>query len=169
LLEYGDDLVHVLGRGAGLLRDLAAKGHRFYLESEARIAHVNPSLLRSMAKLRFNAGRLSAALRAEREGWSLLRRLAYVAGAPAIPFVRFKRIYDDLFRGGRRRHLVPKVFPALMLGLLIDGLGEMVGFATGPGDSVETLAVFEMDRMQHVTEADRDRLDEPVPAPVEHT
>lgn len=164
LVAYGDELDDMMGRDGGLLQDLTDKGHRFYLEPDARIAHVNPSLFSSMAKLRFNAGRLWGAMRAEREGWSLPKRLAYIAGGPLIPLLRFKRIYSDLFQDGKRSHLVPRVLPALMLGLAIDGIGEVVGYAAGPGDSTETLAVFEMDRMKHLTKADQRRLAEPAPA-----
>ena len=53
---------------------------------------------------------------------------------------------------------MPRVFPALLLGLVIDGLGEMVDYAAGAGDATETLAVFEMDRVQHLTKADQRRL-----------
>lgn len=158
LAEYGNDLEGLLGREGGLLGELRAKGHRFYLEPEARYYHVNPSLLSSTAELRFNSGRLYGAERAARGRWSLSRRLLYVAGGPLIPFVRFRRIRRELFAAGRHKRLVPRVFPALLLGLALDAAGQMVGYLIGAGRAESTMASFEVDRMRHLTERDRLRL-----------
>ena len=158
LAEYGNDLERLLGREGGLLDELRAKGHRFYLEPQARYYHANPSLLSSTAELRFNSGRLYGAERAARGQWSLSRRLLYVAGGPLIPFVRFQRIRRELFAAGRHKRLVPRVFPALLLGLALDAAGQMVGYLTGAGRAENTMASFEVDRMRHLTERYRLRL-----------
>jgi Glycosyl transferase family 2 len=160
LLAYGDDLERLLGREGGLLQDLRAKGHRLLLQPAARIAHVNPSRLVSTADLRFNAGRLYGASRAARNRWSMPKRLLYAAAGPLIPFVRFRRLRKDLFGAGQRRALVPRVYPALLLGLAFDGAGQMAGYLFGAGRSPDKLAVFEMDRLQHLTARDRQAIDE---------
>lgn len=151
LVDYGPGLADKLGRDGGLLHDLAVRGARFGFQADAAIAHVNPSTLRSTIDLRFNAGRLYGATRAATEGWSAARRLLYTLGGPLIPAVRFKRFHNQYFDAGRRREIAPRVFPALALGLLLDGLGQMAGYAAGPGGSIEMLATFEMDRLQHIT------------------
>jgi hypothetical protein len=158
LQDLGERLFTLIGRGGGLLDELRARGHRFYLAPEARIYHVNPSRLASTADLRFNAGRLYGATRARQEGWSPLKRVLYTVAAPLIPAVRFKRLHADLFGSGQRAGLAPRVYPGLLLGLVFDGLGQMAGYALGPGATTEKLAVFEMDRYQHLTAVDRERL-----------
>ena len=155
LTGYGEHLPERLGRDGGLLTDLAAEGARFRLEPEAAIAHVNPSVLRATVDLRFSAGRLYGHMRAEEEGWSRAKRLLYVAGGPLIPAVRFKRFHGEYFASGRRRDITPRVYPALALGLALDGIGQMAGYCAGPGGTVEKLAVFEMDRLQHITAGER--------------
>jgi len=152
LQRYGDRLREKLGRAGGLLDDLKAQGGRLYLAADARIAHVNPSRLRSTVTLRFNAGRLYAATRAC--GWSASRRWLYVLGGPLIPFVRFRRLWREFFGQGRRSQLIPHVVPALLLGLILDALGQMAGYARGVGRSIDVLATFEMDRWQHLTARD---------------
>lgn len=160
LLSYGDKLPDRLGRDGGLLDDLAGAGARFQLEPGAHIAHVNPSILKATTDLRFSAGRLYGHMRATSEGWSPAKRALYIAGGPAIPAVRFKRFWDDYFASGRRRDILPRILPALAYGLVLDGLGQMVGYAAGPGGTVEKLATFEMDRRQHVTARERATMDE---------
>lgn len=168
LTAYGDRLPAMLVRGGGLLDDLKAQGARFYLEPAARIAHTNPSRLDSTVRLRFNAGRLYGARRAADQGWSLAKRTAYVAGGPLIPLVRFKRLREELFGHGRRASLVPRVFPALLLGLILDGAGQMAGYAFGAGSAPRILATFEMDRFQHLTATDRRALTDTPPRHASH-
>ena len=154
LEAYGDGLVRYLGRAGGLLQDLRRRGHRFYLEPDARIRHANPSRFRSTLALRFQGGRLSGATRAQRDGWSLARRAVYVAGSPLIPLVRLRKLAPTLLAPMHRRHL-PRLAPALGVALVLDAAGQMLGFATGPGKTEERLASFEFDRLRHLTEHDR--------------
>ena len=162
LLAYGDDLERLLGREGGLLQDLRGSGQAFLFHPDARIAHVNPSRLASTADLRFNAGRLYGATRARRNGWSGGKRLLYALAGPLIPLVRFGRLRSELARARRR---VPSgVYPALFLGLIFDGAGQMAGYLLGPGGSPDKLAVFEMDRVHHLTPGDRRALDPDGPA-----
>lgn len=155
LAHYGDGLVDRMGRDGGLLDDLRARGHRLYLAAGARVHHVNPSTLAATAEVRVNAGRLYGALRAAGEGWSLPKRLAYAAGGPLIPLVRFVRVRRELFGGGRRREVARRALPSVFLGLVLDGLGQMAGYALGAGESRARLARFEFDRLQHLTPAER--------------
>ena len=52
------------------------------------------------------------------------------------------------------------MYPALLLGLAFDGAGQMAGYLFGAGRSPDKLAVFEMDRLQHLTARDREAIDE---------
>ena len=155
LLAIGPELDAALGRDGGLLHRLRAGGHRLFLEPGARIRHVNPSRLLPTLALRLDAGRLSAATRARLERWSPLRRLAYVLAGPLIPLLRARPFHSKALRAG----LFPRVYPALALCLVLDALGQMLGFALGPGDAARRLAAFEVDRMRHLTQRDRGALE----------
>jgi hypothetical protein len=158
LKAYGERLVDKLGRTGGLLEELLDRGERLYLESGARLAHANPSRLAPTMQLRFCSGRLYGHTRATENDWTPLHRVLYVAGGLLIPLVRLPRFREEFFAQGKRCQIVPRIYPALLFGLLLDALGQMAGYALGPGTSAEVLAVFEMDRMQHLNSADRAKL-----------
>lgn len=158
LQSYGDGLACKLGRGGGLLDDLLRQGGQFYLESRARLAHANPSLLWPTVRLRFWAGRLYAFQRARQENWSFPKRLTYSMLGLAIPFLRLARLDRALLRRRELRCLRPRLWPALWCGLLFDALGQMTGYCAGSGRALEVLAVFEMDRLQHLKAKDRQHL-----------
>jgi hypothetical protein len=160
LLAYGDALADKMGRDGGLLDDIKAKGGRLYLPSKALLAHANPSRFSSTLKLRFSAGRSYGAQRAEKEGWSFSKRMVYIAGGVLIPVVRFVRMRRDMARLLDHHNINPRVLPALFAALVMDGAGQMVGYAFGSGNSHQVLAVFEMDRIQHLNRVDRRLLQE---------
>ena len=154
LVAYGEGLDEKLTRSGGLLEDLQEQGNRFYL-SDGRLAHANPSRLLPTISLRFNAGRLYGWTRALQGEWTPLHKVLYVVGGPLIPLVRYRRLKAELFGRGRRAELLPRVLPALFFGLVVDALGQMAGYALGPGKAPGILATFEMDRMEHLTSGDR--------------
>ena len=47
--------------------------------------------------------------------------------------------------------------PVMLVGLALDGVGQMLGYAFGVGNAVEEVAKVEAHRARHITE--RDRLD----------
>ena len=153
--EHGHELASLLGREGLLLRKLLAAGRRFAFAPLARICHVNPSTLRATASLRFDAGRLYGARRAADERWTAFKRLIYIGAGPLIPFVRYRRLSADLLGRTRPRDAASTTSPSLFLGLVFDAAGQMIGYAAGPGGAPRRLAVFEMDRMRHVTRQDR--------------
>lgn len=156
LQPHLEDLEHLLTRGGGLLERLQADGGRFTLEPTARVRHVNPSKLSSTLRLRVDAGRLAAAGRASRERWSTPRRALYVAAAPLLPLMRLRPMLPKLRQQGTA---LPRRGTAALLGCTLDGLGQALGFAFGGGRSAERLAGFEHDRLRHLTQSDRARLE----------
>ncbi len=156
LVGYGSGLETLLQAESTLHWDLRSKGERLYLEGAAQANHVNYSLPFSWLRLRFHGGRLFAATRAQR--WPLWRRWLYVIGGALIPVVRLGRILRELNRPGRPRWVLPGVLPPLIGGLLIDGVGEMFGYALGAGRAAEEMLRFEFHRSRYVTEADRQAL-----------
>jgi hypothetical protein len=155
LLGYGARLAAMLEAESILHWDLRSKGYQLYQEPAARTRHWNFSSPTSWVPLRFNAGRLFAASRAKNEAWSPLRRLLYTVSAPAIPIVRLQRIVKELQRPGRPAHLLPRLLPALVSALIVDGFGEMAGYALGSGNAETTLYEMEFHRDRHLTQRDR--------------
>jgi hypothetical protein len=152
----GDELERYLGRWGGLLEHLREQGGTFYVEPEARVRHVNPSLLASTMQLRFLGGRLSAAARVRREKWSLTRRVIYIGGSPLIPLVRLYKTREKVMALPLRRKL--DVVPTFLGVLILDAVGQLLGFAAGPGDSEKRLASFEFNRIRHLRPSERSLL-----------
>jgi hypothetical protein len=153
LLGYGDNLAHLLSRSGGLLKRLRDDGHKLFFEPAARIHHVNPSTVGATLDLRVKAGRLYAASRATSEKWSPVKRLIYTAASPALPAIRVATSRATLF-GGRTGKGAVAFVPPLFIGLVLDSLGQAIGYALGPGDTAEVLARFEFTRIKHISARD---------------
>ena len=155
LLDYGPELEAMLETENILHKDLQARGHRLYLESAAKTNHVNISLLSSYIAAEFNGARMSAANRAQSAKWSTFRRLLFICRMPFMPFIRLERVVRHIFRSGREGELLPRILPALIVGLVADALGQLTGYAFGPGHAAQRRVSFELNRCQHTTAQDR--------------
>ena len=153
LLAYGDELDKLMAREGGLLRRLQEDGHQLYLAAGARTEHQNISKFSSGVRIRYLAGRLYAARRAQTGRWGTGKRLAYAAASPLIPVVRFIRIAQDLRR--RRFPLSPRMYAGVAFGVIFDGLGQMVGYATGEGQAQDKVEDFEFNRPRYLSKHDR--------------
>ena len=153
LVEYGGRLEEMLDAESVLHWDLRSRGRRLYLEPRARVFHQNFSAPAPSLALRFNGGRLFASARAR--GWPAWRKGLYACASPLIPLVRCARIVGELLKPGRPRRLLPKVLPALVVGLLFDGAGECAGYALGAGDAMATLSDMEFHRERYLAARDR--------------
>jgi hypothetical protein len=164
LLQYGDRLEEKLEAESVLHWELRARGHRLYLDPMARLAHTNFAHFGTWTSVQFHAGRSFGGARSAE--WPLWKRAIYTCGSPLIPPVRLAR----LLRGaGRLRHpdrITPALLVVLIWGLAMDGLGQMVGYATGAGGSRRR--AHEFCRVRHITDEDRQHLAaaEPAPQPV---
>jgi hypothetical protein len=152
LLNYGERLETMMDAETILHWDLGAHGERLFLEPAARVAHTNFSRWRSWLPVQFLAGRSFAGARST--GMSLLARVVYVAGSPLIPLVRLVRL-GRVARRSRLRLRFAAALPALAIGLALDGLGQMTGYAFGAGESHRKLAPYEFRRVDHITTRDR--------------
>jgi glycosyl transferase family 2 len=151
LLEFGDDLSQQLRADSIMHADLRTRGYELYLEPEARIDHLNVSLLRWSAVERFHSSRHFAGLRAR--GWPLRRRLLYIGGAPLIPAVRLRRILGFV-RRSRDAPSALRLLPALGFVLTLSAFGELAGYAFGPGRAGYSYEI-EVYRSRFVRPADR--------------
>jgi hypothetical protein len=155
LLGYGPMLETMLEAESLLHWDLRARGYRLYLEPNAKIFHINFSSFFPSMALRFYSGRLFASQRSLH--WSSIRRLCYVAGSPLIPLVRFLRLFREARQPGRRQGLPRWILPALLMGLLLDGAGEMIGYASGMGDGMGKLTDIEFHRDRYLNRGDKQK------------
>ena len=130
LEPYFDELEPLFARGGGIIERLVKDGAELYLEPDARVRHVNPSRLGSTATLRVQGGRLAAARRADREKWSLPKRLVYAAASPGIPLARGKVLLPKLWQ---HRRSALWLYPAVAVGLSLDAAGQALGFLRGRG------------------------------------
>lgn len=153
LLELGGRLEPMLEAETVLHYEWTARGVPMCVEPGARVRHVNYSKWRSWIPVQFWCGRLFGGLRSV--SWSRKKQLFYVAASPLIPAVRFWRSAREFFKPGRSRGLFLRLAPALALGLVVDGAGQMVGYLLGAGRSMEELAKYEFNRIEHVREEDR--------------
>ncbi len=148
LLEYGRELEDMLESETTLHSDLRRKGHQLYLEPGAKISHLNFEKLSVWIQAQYYSGRAFAAPRSEH--WPLTRRLLYFVGGPLIPFVRWRRILEQV-RGSRRPGAPPTaVWPVLLLGLGVSAAGEMIGYTWGAGDAIERRCDLEFHRIRHL-------------------
>ncbi|MBI3300778.1 MAG: glycosyltransferase [Deltaproteobacteria bacterium] len=158
LLDYGAELETLLEAETVLHEDLRARGYRLYLEPAAKTYHLNVTLLSSWIAERFHAGRRFAAARAQH--WSPLWRLLYTAGAPLIPLVRLPRILGDIRRIGRGRTLLPWILPALIVSLVVNAAGEIVGAACSGGNAMLRLSEMELNKIPHLAKRHRQAVTE---------
>jgi hypothetical protein len=127
LLECDDDLERGLSYGDQLLLALRQRHHRVYFEPRASLLHLNISRLRFWIDERWVAGVLVARHRSR--DWSRARRLAYVLASPLIPLVLFARVAPSAVATIRARRLPLAMLPAMLLGAVAHGLGELIGYA----------------------------------------
>ncbi|HEY7534612.1 MAG TPA: glycosyltransferase [Thermodesulfobacteriota bacterium] len=157
LIEYGNKLESLLQAESVLHWDLRSRGFEIYLEPEAKISHTNFSKLSSWIPVHFLSGRVFAAARSK--NWPLFKRIIYIAGAPLIPVIRLCRSISEMLKPGRLQNMSLsmkiRILLLLVLGLVINGAGELIGYTIGPGHSKEKLSSYEFYRYRHLSEKDK--------------
>jgi hypothetical protein len=161
LLEYGDRLGSMMESETVMHFDLASRGYSLYLEPKARVAHTNFALMRSWFPIQYFAGRVFGAARSA--AWPLPKRLLFGIASPLIPLVRMARCLRELRRPGRPARRIPRLFFPLLAGLILDGLGQMMGYVFGAGNAAHRVAFYEFNRFDHVPASDRQEAEERAP------
>jgi len=151
LLEFGERLDFLLDMESVLHWELRDRGHRLLLEPRARTRHVNFSLFGSFVTELYMHGRMFASVRAER--WPLWKRVVYCAAGPLIPLVRLRRVLAHIAATGRTKQFTARILPVLCSGLALNGLGEMLGYIAGPGDTGARFYDLEFHRERYVAGA----------------
>lgn len=142
LLEYGTALIVWLEAETVLHWDLVRRGYQLYLESQAVTRHLNFARFSTWVPLHFWSGRRFAATRGS--DWPLSKCLVYACASPLIPLVRFRRIFAEARKPGRYPGSPLRLATMLLMGLLLDGFGQMLGYAFGPGDAMDKSADLEL-------------------------
>lgn len=158
LLEYGAALDDLLETESTLQMALLARGHRLYFEPAAQTDHVNVSRFPDLIAIEFQNYRMFAANRAAHARWSLRRRVLYIVGGPLIPVVRLYRTLRELHRCGQLTVRGPQLLFPLAVGVIAGAVGEIVGYTFGAGAAAQNRLTFELERLRHVTETDREEV-----------
>lgn len=153
LLSYGSELEAKFVFESVLHWDLLKRGYTLFFEPRAKIYHVNYSRVTPTLQLRFYSGAVFASARSRH--WSMFKRLAFVAGAPLIPLVRFIRTLRNLRGASIPGWVMPRVLPWMLLFLIFDAMGELVGYARHVDDFVYKFSAMEYRRERYLTEKDR--------------
>lgn len=156
LQDLGDGLEDALEAETLLHMQLAREGCSLHLEPHALVHHVNFALLESWTDAQFLNGRMFAGMRSRE--WGIGKRVLYFAASPAIPVVRMVRALPSWKRLPVSTTMKTKVLFGLMLGMAIDGYGQMFGYAAGPGSARDQLAKLEFHRYRHIPHEERDAL-----------
>ena len=149
LLALGSELERFLNAETLLHWRFRDQGYTMYLDSRAVIHHMNFSVLEVWFKVLFHNGRNFAGLRRRSMSW--VKRCVYVIAGCLIPLVRFVR----LFRAASNPARIFREAPGLLVGLAVDALGQIVGYALGPGTSGRFLKQYEFRRIDFVNQNDR--------------
>lgn len=158
LLSYGSSLTQMMEDEGALFLDWRAKGKKLYISGEAVSRHVNISKLWAYIMGDYYGQRSFASTRAKVGNWGFWKRAVFIGATPIIPFVRLKRILDNIYRTGRQRKFLPKILTNIFPALLAGAWGEMLGYLIGPGNSTSQKVPAELNRAEYLTEADKELL-----------
>lgn len=158
LLGYGSDLGYMLIRANIMNMDLRARGHRLYMESKARVDHINVSRTSSIPIDLFYNGWIYTSALATYRMWSLPKRFLYALLEPLIILKHFRGTSEAMKRAGKWSELMPAALPIIVTGLTAHFVGKLIGYAVAFGNRQQKLNYFEFDRSKHITEQDIKRI-----------
>jgi len=144
LLSYGNQLESLMEAENVLHRYMKAEGYELLLESKTCTSHLNFGTWSSWLPKRYYTGRQVASTWSKT--WSWPRRLLFTIASSLIPWIRLWRIQRNVRRRQPTSFLL-LLMPLLIVGLLIEGIGYMMGFAAGTGDSIEKMEKYEYHRI----------------------
>ncbi|BAQ61775.1 hypothetical protein GM3708_2181 [Geminocystis sp. NIES-3708] len=149
LLSYEEKLAEMMETETILHWDIQSKGYQLYLESRAKTSHTNFGDLFTWIQVQFYCGKLFAGDRVNNQNWNMGKKLIYTMASPLIPFVRLWRIYRQLEERKLQKLWSLKLFLTLFLGLIIDSIGQGIGYIFGVGKAMAKISKFEFHRDQY--------------------
>lgn len=154
LLDYGKSLGTMLIRTNMLHMDLRSRGYALYLQSEARIDHINVSRTPSVFLDLFYNGWLYTAALADYRKMAPSARLKMIILEPAIILKHFLGTLGSIRRAGKGKELLPSALPIITAGLTFHLLGKIWGYIAGYGSAQKRINSYEFDRYKHITQKD---------------
>ena len=127
---------------------------RFMLAAGTSTHHVNVSALGPACRHAFVGGRIFAAERGRRHGWSWLKRIAHATGSPLVPIVRLARDRKLLNATVRSPLDGASLYLHAYAMLVCHAAGEATGLLFGARDQVPVYSNFECRRARFVRAAD---------------
>ena len=147
LLQYGEELELMLESEGVMQADLRSKGHKFWVDGSVHVEHMNFSRLGPSIWLHYLTGRLFAGYRSLKWGWPM--RILYAIGAPAIVVKRLFEIGEQCFRNKLGSEFL-RALPLLLVFLVVNAVGEAVGYLFGVGNIEPAVATLEYERWRNV-------------------
>jgi hypothetical protein len=129
LRQFGSELEELLILGAFLIRRLAERGHRFYLDNRARMRHFDPPSAARQTALIFLVGMGFGALRTRH--WPAAARFAYPLAGPLAGVMHWKRALAQFQRAGSVSGLGVGALLGSVVLALFWGMGEAAGAILG--------------------------------------
>jgi len=120
---------------AVFLRLLSRDNYDLYFESSAISYHTNVSGFYSFLKSEFLGGRQFTGLIVTYEDWDIPKRIAFAAITPLRPILKICRVIRDLYKTRRLLKLIFPIFPILVTGVVVNAVGELLGYTMGIGDT----------------------------------
>lgn len=116
---------------------LQSRGYILLSDPQIAVRHRKRFTLRGFLNERFYFARSFAAQRAANS--TELRRAMFILGAPFLPPLLLWRIASQVLRKGRRQMELILCLPYIFLFTLSWAWGELIGYAFGPGDSMNRI------------------------------
>jgi hypothetical protein len=146
LIEYGTELEELFEAESIFHRRLKAQGYELFLESDTCTQHINHTMWKLWMRKRYYQGRQF--MSTWTKSWSWLRRLIFVFASPLVVCLRLWRVRRHISRGKDFTFFI-YLTPVLLLGLLAEGTGQIIGSVAGRGNCSEKMLRFEFDRLKH--------------------
>lgn len=116
-------------------RELQRAGQSLKSDNTLVVQHINTQPFSRVLASRYHHGRGYAAMRVTGRPW--LQRLPYVAIALVLPVVMVSRILRVVFARARHVSRALRALPWIVALCVSWSLGEFLGYAAGPGKSLE--------------------------------
>lgn len=111
------------------------RGYRLQMVPDALVHHIQTYHPRTVVRQCYHHGRGFAGMRVAQQPWP--RRLVMACGALVLPVLLPFRIITRAWRTKRHRRALVRAIPYLILYMSAWALGEGVGYAAGPGTSLQ--------------------------------
>lgn len=113
---------------------LRAQGHVCGMDPSILVGHKKRFTVRMFLAERFHYSRSFAGMRVQ--GASPVRKLAWAVAAFGLPPLLVLRVARNVRRKGRHAREFRRALPLVVLFSVMWAVGEVVGYLTGPGDSL---------------------------------